>query len=282
MTNSKETKTISDSDNIKYEITANWENNSIHIEFTNGNQHESRFRYAIFLNLNRFHSYNSRLSKNETVEKTFDISEQLKASKENHTIKVNVKDDSAEFTGHDPITEQRTSKMETPYITNISIEPSTWADASAEVRVTVMNPSIHDYDTDIAVHTDWTRTSREIRFRANSTNTVEVPISEATDGPLDELTDDISGELRLLFGAPDDPAHAFDQASFEGSVDGETEFEREEYEPIESIDSYDGADSDTKRFVDEYGTYLLGGGFVLFVVLLSARLSRARLPGISR
>ncbi len=95
------------------------------------------------------------------------------------------------------------------------------------LAVTIRNPGEQSYDTYIYVHTnetDGNRAPAGVPLGKNRT-TAYVPLNE-------DPSDHVQGEVRLYHGSVANDSGIRDQVSFEGSLDGETTFEKERFDPI--------------------------------------------------
>jgi len=170
------------------------------------------------------------LSANETWTASTNITRNIDARRNNHTILFNTIDgNTTEFNFTREIHPSNTTEVPTPRITNVEVtNGSPYGQATSVVEVTVENPAEQLYGTKLMVHTLETDHNRRADATAppGGETTVQIPVEES-QGEI------IAGEVRLYDNNLSDADHGFDQREFIGEADGETQVWNRTYEPVQ-------------------------------------------------
>jgi len=150
------------------------------------------------------------------------------------------------------------------------IETTRNDEPTAAVDVVLENPSPRAYSGYIYAHTlqtSWARAIGTVPVDQNTT-VARIYLREDPD-------EEVEGELRLTTARLDEDRGLRDQAWFRGTADGETEWEREPYEPVGYENGEDPYryDSDDEGLLESIGMapkYAAGGialgiGFLIFL-----------------
>lgn len=119
------------------------------------------------------------------------------------------------------------------------IETTRDGEETAALDVEVVNPALRSYPTSLFIHTfDTHGLKRSAIIPPGENRTVERIYLNERPG------EEVEGELRLTSARLDEDRGVRDQVWFRGTADGETEWQREEYEPV----AYRGANQSGYRY----------------------------------
>jgi hypothetical protein len=217
----------------------------------------------------------SELEVGETWTATWDLNETYNVTKEQHRVGVYT------FGPELETTTERKFNLTDPdipatRIKNVEVVETTYqGESRAAVDIVLENPSPRAYSGYIYAHTVETHGDR-----ASGT----VPIDEEIDVTriiLRERPDqEIEGELRLTTEDLDEAEGLRDQVWFRGTVDGDTEWQREQYEPVGYRNSEDpyrySKDEGIIEKVDDWSLPVKSAIGLVVVVLVVSFVGRRR------
>lgn len=157
-----------------------------------------------------------------------------------------------------------------PHIEDVEVIESTYnGDRTAALDVVFENPSPRYYQAYVFAHTLETRSIKRgasVPVR-NKTTVTRIHLREGPD-------EEVEGELRMTTARLDEDRGLRDQVWFRGTADGETEWQREAYEPVGYQNSEDPYRYDNDEgFLESKGVSpkyaaagaVLGIGFLIFL-----------------
>ncbi len=188
------------------------------------------------------------LSPNETKRQEYALNDTLSITRTTHSVSVHGwgENRSANFTFDKEIGTESPERYPVPEIVDTDLVENPSKNRNGlYLAVTVQNAGEQSYDTYLYVHTNETNGRRApagVPLEQNRT-TAYVPLNE-------DPSDHVQGEVRLYYGSVTNDTGIEQQVYFEGTLDGNTTFREEPFEPI-TPPYEDGA--------YEYGTDRLGG-----------------------
>jgi hypothetical protein len=259
--------------NIKIKIDKS--NDSASAEYTELNETDIPGTPLLVVDGHRFSKESSELEVGETWTATWDLNETYNVTKEQHRVGVYT------FGPELETTTERKFNLTDPdipatRIKNVEVVETTYqGESRAAVDIVLENPSPRAYSGYIYAHTVETHGDR-----ASGT----VPIDEKTDVTriiLRERPDqEIEGELRLTTEDLDEAEGLRDQVWFRGTVDGDTEWQREQYEPVGYRNSEDpyrySKDEGIIEKVDDWSLPVKSAIGLVVVVLVVSFVGRRR------
>ncbi|GAA0681161.1 hypothetical protein ACFQDG_02820 [Natronoarchaeum mannanilyticum] len=209
------------------------------------------------------------LDKGENWSVSVDLNNRFNVSKSSHQVEVVTLDNSydrtieKEYDLEDPdIPATRIQDVEV-------IETTYDGEPTAAVDVVFENPSPRGYSGNVYAHTLQTISARSVAIVPVNQNTTVSRI-HLREGPDEE----VEGELRMTTARLDEDKGLRDQVWFRGTADGETEWQREPYEPVGYRNTEDSYRYDTDEgFLESKGISpkqaaagaALGIGFLIFL-----------------
>jgi len=216
---------------VEHRAVLNTSNDTLVVESHNPtNETEEYAGYVVDVYDWRHYEVSQSLAPNETKRQEYVINDTLSITRTTHSVSVHGwgENASANFTFRKEIGTDSPARYPVPEIVNTElVENPSEGRTGLYLAVTIRNPGEQSYDTYIYVHTnetDGNRAPAGVPLGKNRT-TAYVPLSE-------DPSDHVQGEVRLYHGSVANDSGIRDQVYFEGSLDGETEFEKESFEPI--------------------------------------------------
>ncbi len=210
------------------------------------------------------------LNTGENWSATINMSTRYNVSKDYHTVEISTLADNyndtiyKEYDLEDP-------DIPATRIRDVEVVETTYnGEPTAAVDVVLENPSPRAYGGYVYAHTLQTISARDVALVPVNTNTTVSRI-HLREGPDEE----VEGELRMTTARLDEDKGLRDQVWFRGTADGETEWQREPYEPVGYRNSEDPYRyDDDEGFLESKGLSpkqaaagaVLGIGFLVFLV----------------
>lgn len=262
-------------DEYNINIMINKLEHSASVEYTKLNETDLSTSALLIVDGHRFRNESPEMEAGETWTATWDLNETYNVTKEQHRVGVYT------FGPELETTTERKFNLTDPdipatRIKNVEVVETTYqGESRAAVDIVLENPSPRAYSGYIYAHTVETHGDR-----ASGT----VPIDEEIDVTriiLRERPDqEIEGELRLTTEDLDEAEGLRDQVWFRGTVDGDTEWQREQYEPVGYRNSEDpyrySKDEGIIEKVDDWSLPVKSAIGLVVVVLVVSFVGRRR------
>jgi len=229
------------------------------------------FRPSVSFVIDEYHESREgpKLNNSEHWSTKMDLSRRYNVSKDFHNVEI--------YTLGDDLNQtlEREYNLEDPdipaaRIQDVEVVETTYnGEPTAAVDVVFENPSPRAYGGYVYAHTLQTISARDVALVPVNENTTVSRI-HLREGP-DEV---VEGELRMTTARLDEDKGLRDQVWFRGTADGETEWQREPYEPVGYRNSEDPYRYDTDEgFLESKGLSpkhaaagaALGIGFLVFL-----------------
>lgn len=216
---------------VEHEATLDTSNDTLVVESHNPTNETKEYAgYVVQVYDWRHYSVSQSLAPNETKRQTYVINDTLSIARTTHSVSVHGwgENASANFTFTKEIGTDSPERYPVPEIvaTELVQNPSEER-TGLYLAVTIRNAGEQSYDTYLYVHTNETDGNRAPAGvpLGNNRTTAYVPLAE-------HPSDHVQGEVRLYHGSVANDTGIRDQVFFEGSLESDTEFEEEPFDPI--------------------------------------------------
>ncbi len=183
--------------------------------------------FVVYIDNKRFQRMFFNLSSGQKVQKEINMTHKLDVVKDKHTATVSTTGNATIYNFTEKINATTTTKVPTPYISNIRVADGTIdGDPSSVAYVTVVNPSMRHYSMDLFVFTLGTDGSYYPAIpQPHNSTTIKVEL-------LDKQDTKIAGEARLYTGNLTKKSGGLDQVGFAGTAGKGTNQWNESFKPV--------------------------------------------------
>lgn len=234
---------------VEHRATLNTSSDTLFVESHNPTNETKEYAgYVVQVYGWRHGEVSQSLSPNETKRQEYALNDTLSITRTTHSVSVHGwgENRSANFTFDKEIGTESPERYPVPRIVDTEIVDSASRNRTGVfLAVTIRNKGNQTYSTYLYAHTNETQGERAPGFVPSDQEerTVYLKLNE-------DPSDHVQGEVRLYYGSVTNDTGIEQQVYFEGTLDGNTTFQEEPFEPI-TPPYEDGA--------YEYGTDRAGG-----------------------
>lgn len=244
-------------DSIKYHISIDEKSDCARVSIEHDGNEKRPVTARIDLDGYTLDRHFFEIDPNDMWSKSWDLSNQYDATQSEHEVLISTSASALETTIDEDF-DLDDPDIPAQRITDVELVEAVDDDGDrvAQANVTFENPSPHAHPGEMFVHTEETHGVGTL---------AQVPIGEEEETRYVLLEDDpddpIEGEIRYNSEGIDQDEGIRDQVWFRGEIDGDTTFQREEFEPVSYPDeqnSYRYGGDDTEDADGTAVRYLLG------------------------